>query len=199
MGAPMTTKLHINMSLGVLEVEGDPILVREIYDDFKEHLLNGIKIAPKAGVAGATVPASQASGESTQKVKSKRKAAPKKKSGADDDSNGISADQPKLDKNLDTSGLQTFYGGFEPKNHSEKILIFLKFMIETLGIDHPNTDQVFTCYKAVNEKMPQAFKQAFHTANTQHGYIDFKSSSDISIPIAGDNYFAHDIKKKASE
>ena len=34
----MVAKLHINLSQGVLELEGDPEFVREIYSDFKDQL-----------------------------------------------------------------------------------------------------------------------------------------------------------------
>ena len=73
------------------------------------------------------------------------------------------------------------------------------FLTEQLGVEKPDTDQVYTCYKQVGEKFPQAFKQAFHTANTNYGYIDFKSASEISIPIAGQNRFSDLAKLKAAE
>lgn len=43
----MTTKLHINISQGIIDVEGDPDLVRAIYDDFKDQLLDLSPVALK--------------------------------------------------------------------------------------------------------------------------------------------------------
>ena len=197
----MTAKLHVNLSQGIIDVEGDPDLVRAIYYDFKDQLLDGLK------ANGGAMPASQPafaetpeqSSESVVKPKTKRRSPTKKKASTEDSDNGISADHPKLDKNIDTTALPAFYAEYAPKNHSDKILMFLKFLMDKLNIDAPNTDQVFTCYKAVNEKFPQAFKQAFHTANTKYGYIDFKSATDIKIPIAGENHFAHGLKKNPAE
>lgn len=44
----MHTKLHINISQGIVDVEGDADLVREIYADFKDKLLNGLEISRQA-------------------------------------------------------------------------------------------------------------------------------------------------------
>jgi len=93
----------------------------------------------------------------------------------------INADHPKLDKNLDTSGLPTFYGQFEAKNNAEKILIFLKFMNDELQIKPPNTDQFYTCFEKVDERVPRAFAQAFRDASSKSGYIDYKSPTDRSL------------------
>jgi hypothetical protein len=193
----LTAKLHINISQGIIDIEGEADLVREIYRDFKDQMLSGSKLVPSA--VPEQVPAADTADETVGKQKSKRRAPAKKKVTAEDSGSGISADHPKLDKNLDTSDLQGFYSVFDPNNHSEKILIFLKFMIEKLKIESPNTDQVFTCYKAVGEKLPLAFKQAFITTSGRYGYIDYNSPENIGIPIAGDNHFSHSLKKKAAE
>jgi hypothetical protein len=191
----MTTKLHIDMSQGVIDIEGDPDLVREIYRDMKEHLLSGVP--PSQGRAAAVVAAPASDGES--KPKAKRRTPPRKKAEGDSGSSSISADAPKLDKNLDTAKLGEFYGQFEPKNNAEKILIFLKFIVEELGQENPNTDQVYTCYKKTGDKIPKAYAQAFYDTSNKHGYINFDSPTDIAITIAGDNHFNHSLKKKAAE
>jgi hypothetical protein len=193
----LTAKLHINISQGIIDIEGEADLVREIYADFRDQLLNGVKLAPSA--VPEQPPAVASADETVGKQKSKRRAPTKKKVGVEDGGSGVSIDHPKLDKNLDTSKLAAFYAQFSPKNHSEKILIFLKFLVETLEIESPDTDQVYTCYKAVSEKIPQAFAQAFRDTSNKFGYIDLKSATNILIPIAGDNHFTHTLKKKAAE
>lgn len=199
-----TAKLHIDLSQGVIDIEGDPEFVHEIYSDFKDQLASRAKLvsasanrSSRAGeVEGETV---DASGETPAKPKAKRRAAPKKKAASEDASNGVVADAPKLDKNLDTSTLGTFYGQFAPKNNAEKILIFLKFITDTLQIESPNTDQVYTCFKRTGEKIPKAFAQAFYDTSTKHGFIDFRTSVDMPITIAGDNHFNHSLKRKDAE
>ena len=199
----MTTKLHINISQGIIDVEGDPDLVRAIYDDFKHQLLDAVKRVPPASAAPAPAPAPAENGESASeasgKSKPKRRTAAKKKANGDENASGVVADSPKLDKYLDTSGLGPFYGKYAPKNNAEKILIFLKFIVDELSIESPNTDQVYTCFKATGDKIPKAFAQAFYDTSSKLGYIDFRSPTDLPITIAGDNHFNHSLKKKGAE
>ena len=198
----MTTKLHIDISQGILDIEGDPELVREIYADFKIHLLSGAKFSlPAAAAAPTATPVGNAeeAAPPAPKHKTKRRVAAKKKASGDEGGSGVIADSPKLDKNLDTSGLGAFYGQFTPKNNAEKVLIFLKFLTESLRIESPNTDQVYTCFKATGDKIPKAFAQAFYDTSSKLGYIDFRSPTDFPITISGDNHFNHKLKKKPAE
>lgn len=197
----MNTKLHINLSQGIIDIEGDPELVRSIYDDFKGQLLESLKSGNGASFAeeqGGSI-ATEIRNESPAKPKLKRRSSPKKKANGDEGSHGISPDNPKLDKQLDLAGLADFYNQFEPKNNFEKILIFLKFMTENLSIDSPNSDQVFTCFKSTGEKIPTAFAQALRDTSKKHGFIDYNSPIDMPITIAGENHFNHNLKRKASE
>jgi len=193
-GEALTVKLHINLSQGLIEVEGDADLVREIYKDFKDQLATG---APKPNTAQA---AAQAHAEPQEKPKAKRRAPAKKKNDSAENASGIDSNAPKLDKNIDTSGLAAFYGQYKPKNNAEKILIFSKYLSDELGIEEPNTDQIYTLFKKAGDKIPKAFAQAFHDTGNKHGFIDFDGpAATIKVTIAGDNYFNHDLKKEAAE
>ena len=190
----MHAKLYINISERVVEVEGDPEFVREVYADFKDRLLNGLDNTPENPILnGSSVKIKKSS-------PNRKKRSPAKKAvQADSNDSGINADKPKPDENLDTSELGDFFAQFEPKNNSEKILIYLKFITEKLGISSPNINQVFTCFKATGEKIPNAFRQSFYNTSSREGYIDYKSATDISITIAGENHFNHGLKRKAAE
>ena len=190
----MQAKLHINIPEGVIDIEGTPELVREVYADLKSILLNSKDYSPKKASKGA------AETNIAKPGKVKRSVAPRKRTPVKQDGTGIDARSPKLDKSLDTSRLGTFYNQFEPKNHPEKILIFLKFLVEELGIESPNTDQVYTCYQAANERVPKAFSQAFRDASGRNfGYIDYNSPTELLVTTAGSNHFRFDLKKKAAE
>lgn len=194
----MSAKLHINISQGVIDIEGDPDLVREIYADFKGQLLSGSVTRGQFGVEPNE--AENAAEVPKPRTKTKRKASTRKRSNDDDAGPGVNVDAPKLDRDLDTSRLAAFYGQFKPKNHPEKILIFLNFLTNELGIAAPNTDQVYTCYSKASERVPKAFAQAFRdTSGKKFGYIDYKSGTDMRITTAGANHFKFDIKKKDAE
>lgn len=198
-GASVTAKLHIDMSQGVISIEGDPNLIREIYADFKDRLVTSAQKPDGAVRPPPHPPAAQTEPESKPKAKP-RAPARKKRHDAVENSSGINSNAPKLDKSIDTSGLAAFYGRYEPKNNAEKILIFSKFLSDELGLEEPNTDQVYTLFKKSGEKIPKAFAQAFHDAGSKHGFIDFDGpSGTIKGTIVGDNHFNHDIKKKSAE
>ena len=191
----MHAKLYINISEGVVEVEGDPEFVREVYADFKDRLLNGLDNTPEN-------PMPNGSSVETKKSSPKRKERSPAKKAAQADSNDSSIDprNPKLDKNLDLSQLRDFFYQFEPKNNAEKILIFAKFLIDELKIDQPNIDQFYSCFIELKEKIPTAFEQAFRdTHGRKYGYIKYKSANDISVPIKGTNHFNDRIKRKNVE
>jgi hypothetical protein len=189
------------MAQGVIDIEGDPDLVREIYRDMKEHLLRAESPRPTerrdaTGTAAAAAP--DKSGET--KPKGKRRTATRKNSEIKDAEPSVLADSPKLDKNLDTAGLPAYYRQFEPKNHPEKILVFLKFMTDELKIESPNTDQFYTCYERVNERIPKIFSQAFRDASgRKFGFIDYNSPSDIRLTTTGNNHFKFDLKRKSAD
>lgn len=194
----MTAKLHINISQGVIDIEGDPDLVREIYADFREQLLAG-SMAP-GQTRGEPDEADDAEDTPKPRAKSKRKVAARKRTNGDEAGPSVNVDVPKLDRDLDTSKLAAFYGQYNPKNHSEKILIFLSFLIDELGVESPNTDQVYTCYIKANERVPKAFAQAFRdTSGKSFGYIEYKSGTELRITTAGANHFKFDLKKKDAE
>lgn len=194
----VTAKLHINISQGIIDVEGDPELVRAVYEDFKIQLLAGPTVrSPLHQDFDETANAPE-NGKSKAKVK--RKPSSKKRAASDDVGPNISADSPKLDKSLDTSTLVDFYERYETTNNPEKILVFLKFLKDELGIDNPNTDQVYTCFEKVNARVPKAFSQAFRdTSGRKFGYIDYNSATDINVTTVGNNHFKFDLKKKAAE
>jgi hypothetical protein len=130
----LNTKLHISIAEGIIDVEGDPEHVRQVYADFKDRLLDG---APTKLALKQEEPPADTDPEGKGKPKAKRRPPSKRAAGRDDDGSGMDANAPKLDKELDTSSLPAFYSQFEPKNLSEKILIFMKFLTETLGIASP--------------------------------------------------------------
>jgi sulfite reductase alpha subunit-like flavoprotein len=194
----MTAKLHINMAQGIVDVEGDVEFVRKVYEDFKDRLLSsGFSADPddEEKPKAKTQPI-----KTTNKPKSKpRKPSPSKAKNSSSET-GTNPDSPTLDKNLDTSALPGFYAQFAPKNNQEKILIFLKFMVDELGLESPNTDQFYTCFDAVKERIPQAFRQAFlDTSGKRFGYIDYSNADGVTLTIKGKNHFDSGIKKKTDE
>ena len=188
----MSTKLHIDLKQGQINVEGDPTLVEKIYDDFKDQLKDAspLDAAEPAASPKATV-------KSSHKPSQKRRAAPRRRSTAVDDG-GVDPDNPRT-LDIDLSGLREVFDKFDPKSHPEKLLIFAMHLIEDLKIENPNTDHFYTCYRFINEKPPNAFAQAFRDTANKQGYINYGSATEISVTHKGKTHFLHDLKRKGAE
>jgi len=205
----VTTKLHINLSQGVFDIEGDPELVREIYNDFRQQLLGGMNglaqrhlSEPQPQLQPLDHQVLTMKEEPGPTVKSKRRPTAKKKASnnGDEGASGIIADSPKMDKSLNLAALPSFYEQFETANNAEKVLIFLKYLIDELEIDHPNTDQIYTCFERVNARIPKVFSQTFRDASGRRfGYIDYDGPSNIRVTTHGNNHFKFDLKRKSAE
>lgn len=190
----MQTKVHVNIPKGIVEVEGDAAFVKEVYQDLKDEILKAFD-----GDHSTNEESASAADEMDTPKRTKRKSK-KKRSATSTVTGSVNPDNPSLDKNFDTSGLADFYKQFSPKNHAEKILIFLMFLADSKGIQIANTDQIYTCYDTVKVKAPRAFGQAFRDASSKKfGYIDYNSASDISVPFKGKQHFNHEIKRKSNE
>jgi hypothetical protein len=74
------------------------------------------------------------------------------------------------------------------------------FLRDKLGIAQLSADDIFTCYWHMRNrtKMPAAFVQALRDTK-RAGYIEYNSPDDMQISIMGENYFAHDLKKKEAK
>jgi len=117
----MTTKLHINLQQGILEVEGEESFVREMYEDFKTELRPLYDIRSKSGESGAAGTSKPAS---TSKGKTQSKGARPKKDGL------------KVDKTLDLSGtggavsLKDYVNKYAPKSNMDRNVVFVDYVKE---------------------------------------------------------------------
>ncbi|MEQ8269136.1 MAG: hypothetical protein RH982_18250 [Parvibaculum sp.] len=190
----MIAKLHIDVAHGVLEVEGEESFVQGIYLDFKAHVFEQMKNAARADredsasdgedVGGKTEPAKRKSG--TQKLKSSDGGRVRKSGG-----------KPKLNTSLNLAKLASFYDGFSPKNHPEKILIFSVFLRDELNLSTCSLDDIFTCYSSLKGRTatPVAFAKNISDAKSA-GYIGGESNGSLSVTTAGDNHFHLTLERK---
>ncbi len=189
----MQAKLHIDLTQGVIDIEGDTEFVKSIYYDFKDQLQDW---ALNQGVSNEN-DIKDASDSNGAKAKKNGKTSTRKTSKSKSTSKSSKRDNPQLDRSLDLKKLNDYYSQYSPKSHSDKILIFLSFLNEKLGISDPNTDQIYTCYVHLNQKAPNAYIQAFRDAQSK-GYIEYNSPEEISIPMFGKNHL-HDLAHPEDE
>lgn len=186
----MTTKLKIDLSIGVLEVEGEEGFVRSIYDDFKSQL--------SKPALSATTEKSPTAAPAPHNPK-----APTKKSAASTSSSAKSKGKktPSIIGALDLSGggskpsLKEFFARYDHSTNFERNLIFCYYLKQVLNIEKVNLDHIFTCYRNVGQKIPKAIEQSMRDTANGRGWVDIRDLEDIGVPIAGINHLEHDMPK----
>lgn len=190
-----TAKLRIDVSLGLLEVEGSDQFVREIYADFKGQLYGSKSSSPVKNTSPSRKSASpESGGESAgQKSSGKKKAS----------SGGA---QPSIVKDLDLSGktknverLKDFHASFTIKSNLERNLVFMYYLQNKIEVSPITPDHVFTCYRDVGVKVPTALVQSLRDTSNRRGWIDTANTNDLKVTTPGMNHLEHDLPKAKND
>ncbi len=189
-----TPKLHINLNQGLIDVEGDEAFVREVFESFKSALTESRGNAPD-DLPDEEITAGASSETLSRGQPKSKKRRPRKTQEGSETRSGWGLYTPQLDNSLTTTNLKTFFEKSKAKSHADKILTFVRFLSDELSINPCSADQIYTCYKVLREKMPEAFAQAFRDTQNKHKYIDAPSPLAITATIVGDNRFEDMIRE----
>lgn len=198
------SKLKIDFTQGLLEVEGSEVLVREIYNDFKEALKARPQSAP---TGGTTVPSTNAAppNQSSSEAKPSSKPSGKSKTNTKSKSKSSTATTGTLLKDLNlmsdgtSESLRDFYGKFEANTNFERTLIFVYYLQHMRGIESININHIFTCYRNIDGlKIPGHLRQNLLDTSSKKGWLDTVDMENIKVPVTGVNYIEHDMPKKGS-
>lgn len=207
-GLAMTAaKLRIDLSLGLIEVEGSEAFILELYGDFKERISHPAPLAIQSSkpVIAESSELDEPEPLKTYNAPASAKTIPVAKTAA---TNGARKpkrsrkEEPKLLTDLDLNQgqlgrLKEFHGKYAPKTNMEQNLIFTYFLKDGLGLDEVSEDHLFTCYRTVGIKIPGALRQSvLDTAQTK-GWVDTDATGLIRLTTVGRNYIEHDIAKNA--
>lgn len=183
------SKIKIDLSQGIFEVEGNEEFVKEIYSEYKNKL-NALQKVQKA--TRRRISNERGDGPTNTRAKKPRKA-------------GAAGTAPSLVKDLDLSAkdgkprLKDFYNTYKASPNLMKNLIFCYYLHHIKGIQPISTNHVFTCYRAIGVKTPKALEQSLWDTSHLKGWIDTSSLLDIKVTISGMNYIEHDMPKAESE
>jgi hypothetical protein len=201
----MAAKLRIDLSQGLIEVEGSEAFILELYSDFKHRLSqttpNIIEpskpalseaphspqldplISSHAPATPKPTPAAKTSTTSNQrKSKRSRKEEPKLLS--------------DLDLNQGSLGrLKDFHARYAPKTNMEHNLIFTYFLKDGLNLEEITEDHLFTCYRTVQVKIPKALRQSVLDTAERKGWVDTDTTGAIRLTTIGRNHMEHDLAK----
>lgn len=191
------TKIHINLSQGLIEVEGEEEFVKSVYGDLKEVIAKKLSSSKAAETA-------HNSDEAVTEESSNKSKTPKRRSSKKSSETTRSKTQagyaPKLDASLPIADLDDFYSPYDPSNQSERILIFCKYIQSVTENDLCTVDQIYTCYSALKEKHPIDYMQAMRDARKRaYGYVTYTTPEDVKVTLIGENFFNKKLKRKPGQ
>ena len=139
--------------------------------------------------------------EAEQIILGKKKSVSKKKKSPSSEKTKVNQTyHPKIVPDLDLKPkdkmiLKDFFSQYELSSFSDKILVIVYYMKEILKIDKVGPDYIYTGLRDVNEKSPNAFKQAILDTKSKKGWIQYESIDDINLTMPGRNHLEHEIPK----
>ncbi|MBF02124.1 MAG: hypothetical protein CMP76_02390 [Flavobacterium sp.] len=106
-----------------------------------------------------------------------------------------------LDKDLNLKPqskkhFRDFYEEKKPSSAIEFNTVAIYYLAEILEVSNINQNHIYTCYKEVSKKAPNAFLQSLRDTASKNGYIDTSNVNDLKIPLRGKNFVEHDLPKK---
>jgi len=191
----MNAKLHIDLSQGLVDVEGSEELVRAVYEDVKDRIHAPGQRTRSHGTEDSAQSSGHAeakTGDAGDKPASARPTKQGRNKGPESHSIVGALD---LSSNGGKPSLRDFLKAYDVKSNYERNVLFVYYLINHAKLEKVNDNDIFTCYRNVGAKLPKFFNQGlFDTAN-KRGYINTKSLDDIKLTNAGINAVEHDIGK----
>ena len=217
----MTTKLRIDLSEGVLEVEGSESFVKAIYNDFKAHFVEGevdeMVLNPKKGRRAKTTAKVAKTSKSKPETTSPELAPkatvaasepaiepPKPAPAKQTDEPTVVSQKPSytfLD-NLDLSAtdgqpsLVEFMDAKFPITNEERNLVFLHYLQNMLNVKSITVDHVYTCYRAAKIRAPLDIEGSLQSAINRRRWIKITKTGKLSVTSAGKRYVEKNLPKK---
>lgn len=195
-------KLKVDLKNGLVEVEGDEALVKEVYADYKEvlntlvasrHYVESQKMLDMPEVE-TTIKSKDKSKLKSKKTKSQSKAKSK-------ESHKIVADLNLLPQ--DKESFTTFFArkttGNSTLSNQEFNVLAVYYLKNILGIDKVSPDHIYSCYKDVGQIVPIALVQSLRDTASLKSWIDTSDTNDIKLLINGENLVEHKMPKVKSK
>ena len=215
----MTTKLKIDLSEGVLEVEGSESFVKAIYNDFKAHFIEDevdeVSLKPKRGrrtkvtakVAKVSPPEPatkptppEPTPDASKPITEPPEPAPSQPAAEPT----VVSEKPSYNfiKELDLSAadghpsLVEFMDAKFPITNEERNLVFLHYLQNMLKLKSITVDHVYTCYRAAKIRAPLDIEGSLQSAINRRRWVKITKTGKISVTPAGKRYVEKNLPKK---
>jgi hypothetical protein len=204
----MTTKLRIDLSQGVLEVEGSEHFVKAIYSDFKSHFIAHTEATPKDEKPSELKPTPKPKTPRPAKSISKPEPAPipqlpevvpPPEEKPPPPYTYTYIENLSLEGGENRPALVEFMDAKMPITNEERNLVFLYYLQYILDYQPINLDAVYTCYKATNIRVPHNIETSLRMTADYQGWIKASTNGQMSVTHSGKNYVEKQLpqRKKA--
>lgn len=171
----------------------------------QQQAFSALIAAFEGGVPSA--PASNSSDESSRQVppKRKRRARTTAPISGDGDSAATTARRrsgsPKRVKDLNLApggkkSLKAFVVEKAPTTNHDRSLVSLFYLLEVAKVTPVGVDHIYTCYLAMNWRLPAQFTNSLAVTASKKGYFDTSNGEDITLTPTGINRVNHDLHPK---
>lgn len=200
----MSTKLKIDLTQGILEVEGSEVFVKSIYRDFKLQFLGeeaveeeekptrrrrGRKPKPRAKVTPKPKSAEEAAPEPVAPAKAELKPPPP----------APSYDYLRdldLTASPDHLSLVEFMDSKFPITNEERNLVFLYYLQYVIKRKPNSPDHIYTCYRKANIRVPINLENSLHMTADHHGWIRVAKNGNLTVTAVGKRYAENELPKR---
>ncbi len=204
----MTTKLKIDLSQGILEVEGSETFVKAIYKDFKIQFLGeetAEEETKKPARVGKGARAAKTRAKSVPKprpaqVKESTKptetVAPRKAKKAPPAPSYTYVENLELGATGDHLSLVEFMDSKLPITNEERNLVFLYYLQHVIKRKPIKIDDVYTCYRKGNIRAPLNLENSLKMTAEHENWIKITKIGNMSVTAAGKRYVDQQLPKK---
>ncbi len=184
----MTTKLKIDLTQGILEVEGSETFVRNIYRDFKIQFLGEEAVEEEKPTRRRRSRKSTRS-KSTKSSPAKAEPAPKPPpyNLVPDLNLGATKDHPSLVEFMDSK---------LPITYVERNLVFLYYLQYLLKQKPVTMDHVYTCYREAKIRAPLDLDSSLKMTAKDKGWITIAEDGHMSVTPSGKRYVEEQLPQK---
>lgn len=174
----IVAKIKIDKNLGIIEVEGTEIFVKEMIEKYGTLILTSVKkpdIPPKA-------PPEQGKPEGVKR----RKPA----------TVSVEAVEIDLNSGANYSSLKDFYNTKQPESFIEKTTLFTYYLKQFKEIQEATPGHLLTCYRSVGSKLPKNIPQTILDAKQKGWLAPDSSVNSAKIGNIGINLIEHELPKR---
>jgi len=206
----MSTKLKIDLTQGILEVEGSESFVKIIYNDFKTHF---------AGIEAVEEDLKPPRRTRRRRTEVKKIEQPPSVPAsilefvAEDDTDQFEPEpdtqkiSPPMPVYTQVEGLDLgaadgrpslveFMDAKFPLTNEERNIVFLYYLQHNLKLKSITADHIYTCYRQAKIRVPLNLENSLRITADQHNWIKTTRTGKMSLTPAGKQYVEKQLPKK---